>query len=80
MKSTFHEMAHFDTAQFVVNEITLLGSRCGNFTVALDLLQSRHIDVLPLISRTFPLELGLQALAYIKTNPCLKVLLTPTPA
>ena len=78
MKSTFHEIAHFDTTQLVVNEITLLGSRCGDFAVALSLLQSGHIDVLPLISKTFPLELGLQAFAYIKTSPCLKVLLTPS--
>jgi alcohol dehydrogenase len=77
MKSTFNEMAHFDTAQFVVNEITLRGSRCGNFAVALDLVQSGHIDVLPFISRTFPLESGLEAFEYIKTNPCLKVLLAP---
>ena len=75
MKSTFQEMAHFDTAQLVVNEITLRGSRCGNFAVALRLLQSGHLDVLPLISQTFPLEAGLEAFAYIKTNPCLKVLL-----
>jgi threonine dehydrogenase-like Zn-dependent dehydrogenase len=79
MKSTFQETAHLDTAQFVVNEITLLGSRCGNFAVALDLLQSGHIDVLPLISKTFRLEAGLAAFEYIKTNPCLKVLLAPAP-
>ena len=78
MKSTFQEMAHFDTAQFVVNEITLRGSRCGNFAVALGLLQSGHLDVLPLISRTFPLESGLEAFEYMKANPCLKVLLVPT--
>jgi threonine dehydrogenase-like Zn-dependent dehydrogenase len=77
MKSTFQEMARFDTAQLVVNEITLLGSRCGNFAVALDLLQSGQIDVLPLISQTFPLEAGLEAFEYLKTNPCLKVLLAP---
>ena len=75
MKSTFQEMAHFDTAQLVVNEITLLGSRCGNFAVALDLLQSGQIDVLPLISRTFPLELGLEAFEYARHSACLKVLL-----
>jgi len=79
MKSTFREMAHFDTAQFVVNELTLLGSRCGNFAVALALLESGHIDVLPLISKTFPLEQGLEAFEYLRTNPCLKILLAPAP-
>jgi len=77
MKSTFHELARFDTAKLVVDEITLLGSRCGNFPIAVDLLRSKHVTVQELISRTFPLEAGLEAFHYLDQTPCLKVLLKP---
>ena len=56
------------------------GARDNRFPrVALDLLQSGHIDVLPLISKTLPLEAGLEAFEYVKRNPCLKALLAPAP-
>jgi len=76
MKSTFHEPAHFDTAKLVVDEITLLGSRCGNFQTALDLLKTGAIQVRPLISKVFPLAAALQAFEYLNSSPCLKVLLS----
>jgi len=77
MKSTFHQPAQFDTSQLVVNEVTLLGSRCGNFPPALDLLRRGHVKVRPLISKTFPLEAGIEAFNYLETPSCLKVLLVP---
>lgn len=77
MKSTFHELAHFDTAKLVVDEITLFGSRCGNFATALDLLRGGHIKVQHLVSRTFPLEAGREAFEYLNQTSCLKVLLAP---
>jgi alcohol dehydrogenase len=76
MKSTFQEAARFDTAKLVVDEITLLGSRCGSFPIALDMLARGHVKVRPLVSKTFPLEAGLEAFAYMKQTACLKVLLT----
>ena len=75
MKSTFHEPAHFDTANLVVNEITLLGSRCGNFATAIDLLRRDAIHVEEVISRVFPLAEGLEAFDYLENASCLKVLL-----
>jgi len=75
MKSTFHGPAHFDTAKLVVDEITLLGSRCGNFKTALDLLASGAVRVRELISRTHPLEAGLEAFTYLNEPSCVKVLL-----
>jgi threonine dehydrogenase-like Zn-dependent dehydrogenase len=75
MKSTFQEKAQFDSSKLVVDEITLLGSRCGNFSIALDLLARGQVKVGPLLSKTFPLEAGLEAFAYVKETPCLKVLL-----
>ena len=77
MKSTFHEPATFDTAQLVVDEVTLLGSRCGNFAGALDLLRGGHIKVKELISRTYPLEQGIEAFKYLSQDSCLKVLFEP---
>ena len=78
MKSTFHEPARFDTAKLVVDEVTLLGSRCGNFVTALDLLRGNHVQVQDLVSKTFPLEAGLEAFEYLDQNSCLKVLLAPS--
>lgn len=75
MKSTFHDLAHFDTAKLVVDEITLLGSRCGRFAVALDLI--RRLQLGQLVSKTFALEEGPAAFDYLDSTPCLKVLLRP---
>jgi 2-desacetyl-2-hydroxyethyl bacteriochlorophyllide A dehydrogenase len=77
MKSTYREPAHFDTAKLVVDEIKLAGSRCGNFTTALELLSSGKIKVQSLISQKFPLEAGLQAFEMVEKKSCLKVLLEP---
>jgi len=77
IKSTFREPAHFDTAKLVVDEITLLGSRCGNFAVALEMLARGHVKVQHLVSKTFSLEDGLRAFAYLDQTSCLKVLLAP---
>ena len=41
MKSTVHGLAPIDTAPMIVNEITLVGSRCGRFEPALRLLRNR---------------------------------------
>jgi len=75
MKSTFHEPAHFDTAKLVVDEITLLGSRCGNFAAALNLLAGGAVHVRELISKVLPLEAGAEAFNYLNEPSCLKVLL-----
>ncbi len=79
MKSTFRVPAQFDTAKLVVDEITLLGSRCGNFPAAIDLLRRGHVNVLPMISKVFPLERGLEAFEFLEMSPCLKILLAPGP-
>ena len=75
MKSTFHDPARFDATKLVVDEITLLGSRCGNFSTALDLLQRGQIRVQPLLSKVFPLEESLEAFEYLERTACLKVCL-----
>lgn len=80
MKSTFHQPPEFDATKLVVDEITLLGSRCGNFPPALDLLRKGAVNVQPLITKTFPLEAGLEAFDYLERSACLKVLLSPNRA
>jgi len=75
MKSTFHGAANFDATKLVVDEITLLGSRCGVFAPALDLLRRGHVTVRHLITMIFPLERGLEAFEYLDQTAALKVLL-----
>lgn len=79
MKSTFRERAGFDTAKLVVDEITLLGSRCGNFETAIDLLRNGHVHVKPMISKILPLESAREAFASLNDPTCIKVLLAPNP-
>lgn len=76
-KSTFHGAAKFDAAPLVVNEITVVGSRCGRFEPALDLLQRRRVDVNSLLAEEFPLARGVQALRAAARPGMLKVLLRP---
>ncbi|MBI4166009.1 MAG: alcohol dehydrogenase catalytic domain-containing protein [Acidobacteria bacterium] len=80
MKSTFHRPAQFDTARLVVDEINLLGSRCGAFGRAIGLLEQGRVKVDQLVSRTFPLEEGLAAFDFVKKTSPLKVLLQVAPA
>jgi threonine dehydrogenase-like Zn-dependent dehydrogenase len=62
-------------APFVIDEIALVGSRCGPFDRALEALEAGQIDVRPLISERFALDRGIEALARAQTRPVLKVLL-----
>lgn len=62
-------------APIVIDEITLVGSRCGPFDRALHALLRREVHVTPLISARFPLEEAAQALKAAQTPPHLKVLL-----
>jgi threonine dehydrogenase-like Zn-dependent dehydrogenase len=75
MKSTFHGAAAFDATKLVVDEITLLGSRCGVFGPALELLRRGDVAVHQMITKVFPLEQGLEAFKYLDESSALKVLL-----
>ena len=80
LKSTVHGMAPIDTAPIIVNEITLVGSRCGRFEPALDLLEHGLVPVEALISERMRLEEAPAAFARAGKQGCLKVLLQPTGA
>src|SRR6266481_7559044 len=56
LKSTAAASAELNLAPIVVNEITVIGSRCGRFQPALDALAAGKIDPRPLIDSTFALE------------------------
>ncbi len=75
LKSTYRGALTLDPAMLVVDEIQVLGSRCGPFPKALDLLASGKIDPTPLISRRFPLENGEAAFRFSREKGVRKVLL-----
>ncbi|WP_026369271.1 MDR/zinc-dependent alcohol dehydrogenase-like family protein [Kallotenue papyrolyticum] len=56
LKSTFHGATELDLAGWVVDEVTLIGSRCGPFAAALRVLERGLIETAPLIAATLPLE------------------------
>lgn len=76
MKSTIHDQVAIDTAGIIVNEITLVGSRCGRFEPALTMLREKRIDVSGMVSDRFPLSQGAAAFARAAGRGVLKVLLT----
>ncbi len=77
LKSTFHGKTELDAARIVVDEISIVGSRCGRFSPALDLLKKAAIDVDSLISEEYPLSNGVHAMRRAGTKGVMKVLLRP---
>jgi threonine dehydrogenase-like Zn-dependent dehydrogenase len=62
-------------APFVIDEVTLVGSRCGPFDQALAALADGRVDVRPLVSERFGLSDGLAALERAQARGVMKVLL-----
>jgi threonine dehydrogenase-like Zn-dependent dehydrogenase len=77
LKSTFHEQVAFNPAPLVVDEITVIGSRCGRFEPALNLLQANKVQPTRLIQHALPLARALQAFDLARKPGVLKVLLQP---
>ena len=77
LKSTFHGKTELDAARIVVDEISIVGSRCGRFAPALELLENRAVDVDSLISEEHPLSKGVDAMRRAASPGVLKVLLRP---
>ncbi len=75
LKSTYAGKLSLDASSLVVDEITLIGSRCGPFAPALDLLAQEQVNVKPLIHAHYPLTQGLAAFERAQTKGVLKVLL-----
>jgi len=74
LKSTYHGKAAIDMAPFVVDEITLVGSRCGPFAPALASLASGEVDPLPLVEARYPLAEAVAAFDHAARPGALKIL------
>jgi threonine dehydrogenase-like Zn-dependent dehydrogenase len=75
LKSTFHGATPVDAARIVVEEINVVGSRCGRFAPALALLESQAVDLGGLVTEVLSLDRGEQALERAAAPGVLKVLL-----
>ncbi|MFW6050084.1 MAG: MDR/zinc-dependent alcohol dehydrogenase-like family protein [Myxococcota bacterium] len=75
LKSTFHGKPEVDTAKLVIDEIHVVGSRCGPFPPALRALAQHRIDPAPLVSATRPLSDAVAAFEHAQAPGVLKVLL-----
>ena len=77
LKSTFHGATTLAAARIVVDEVSIIGSRCGRFAPALELLKRNAVDVDSLISEEYALTDGVRALKRARASGVLKVLLRP---
>jgi threonine dehydrogenase-like Zn-dependent dehydrogenase len=76
LKSTFQGKTNLEMWRVVVDEITIVGSRCGRFAPALELLEKGLVTVEDLISEEFPLAEGVRAMSRAAEKGVMKVLLS----
>ena len=77
LKSTYHGLVQADLSRLVVDEIRVVGSRCGPFLAALRLLAQGLVDVQPLIEAEYPLDAAVAALEHAGRRGALKILVRP---
>jgi threonine dehydrogenase-like Zn-dependent dehydrogenase len=77
LKSTIAGAHQVSLAPLVINEINLVGSRCGIFSDALEALAARQVSVVPLIEQVYPLEQGIEAIQHATRPGAKKILLRP---
>ncbi|MEC4686149.1 MAG: alcohol dehydrogenase catalytic domain-containing protein [Nitrospirota bacterium] len=75
LKSTVAEGREMNLAPLVIDEITVVGSRCGPFKPALRALERKSIDVRPLITGIFPFERAKGAFEKAEEKGSLKVII-----
>jgi threonine dehydrogenase-like Zn-dependent dehydrogenase len=76
LKSTVAESKEINLTPVVVDEIKVVGSRCGPFEPVLRALSTGLIDVKPLITATYPIEKAMEAFEKAKDKNSLKVLIS----
>ncbi|RMG07307.1 MAG: alcohol dehydrogenase [Acidobacteria bacterium] len=76
LKSTFHGETPVEMWRAVVDEISIVGSRCGKFAPALEILKKGKIKVRELISEIFSLDKGIEAFEAASKKGALKILLS----
>ena len=74
LKTTVAGSTQVDLSPIVINELEVVGSRCGNMQRAMDALAEGAVDPTPLIDRRFPLHCAEDALKHAATKGALKVL------
>lgn len=77
LKTTVHHPEALAPTPWVIDEITVIGSRCGPFAPALRLLAAGAVDPRDLITARYPLARGVEALAQAAQPGAFKVLLAP---
>jgi threonine dehydrogenase-like Zn-dependent dehydrogenase len=77
LKSTYHGEIEADLSGIVVDEVTLVGSRCGPFPPAMRLLAQQLVDVASMIEAEYPLADALAAFEHAARRGALKVLIRP---
>ena len=77
LKSTFSALEPIDLSKIVVNELNIIGSRCGPFAEALALLKQHSIPLETLINASYPLQSGMAAFQHAATPGVRKILLHP---
>jgi threonine dehydrogenase-like Zn-dependent dehydrogenase len=77
LKSTFHGTPQWEASRVVVDEITIVGSRCGRFEPALQLLADGKLNISGMISDEFPLSDAVAAMERAEAKGVIKVLLRP---
>jgi threonine dehydrogenase-like Zn-dependent dehydrogenase len=77
LKSTYHGEVTLDLSPFVVDEITVVGSRCGPFAPALRLLERADVDPTILVAARYRLEDAVAAMQEAGQPGTMKVLLEP---
>ena len=77
LKSTYKGDGKVNFSSTVVNEVSLIGSRCGPFAPALKLISEGRINPRSLIDATYPLAQGIAAFEHASRPGVLKVLLKP---
>ena len=78
LKSTYAGRLELDASSLVVDEVTVVGSRCGPFAPALGLLERGLVDPSPLVEATYALADGVEAFDRAARPGALKVLVDPT--
>ena len=77
LKTTLAGAHPTSLAPLVINEIHVVGSRCGPFAPALDALAEKAVDVTPLIEQVYPLSQGVEAIDHAGRPGAGKILLRP---
>lgn len=75
LKSTYHDVPHADLTRVVVDEVRVIGSRCGPFDAAIRVLNAGLVDVDSLIEARYPLHHAIDAIDHAAQRGVFKVLL-----